>query len=329
MPTLKLTKFKKIAITTGDLDGIGLEVSAKALSRLGPQKNCCFFIFRSLNHEKNQSRYFRLLDQKFGRFTFYSIESALGFYNLLEKTKSLDSSFLFDLALKDSPADWVMASTYLCKNKYLHSLVTGPISKTGIQNAGYDFVGHTGIFRHAFPQKNLFMGFVGKDFHVLLATDHIPISSVQKILEQKKHLSIVLNGCREFSKLFKSKNDIGVLGLNPHAGEKGILGSYEKKFYRNKRKGFSVPLSPDAAFLKSNWGKFKFYLAQYHDQGLIPFKMHHGQDSGVHITVGLPFVRTSVDHGTAKEIFNKNTANASSMIEAIELNIKLLNGEKI
>ncbi len=329
MLTSKLTKFKKIAITTGDVDGIGLETAGKALSRLGPQKSCCFFLFRSLTIEKKQSRYLKMIDKKFGRFTFYSIESALGFYNILEKTKSLDSSFLFDLALKDSPADWVMAATYLCKNKYLHSLVTGPISKTGIQSAGYDFVGHTGIFRHAFPQKNLFMGFVGKDFHVLLATDHIPISSVQESLEQKRHLSAVTSGCREFSKLFKSKNDVGVLGLNPHAGEKGILGSFEKKYYSKKRVGFSLPLSPDAAFLKPNWKKFKFYLAQYHDQGLIPFKMHHGQDNGVHITVGLPFVRTSVDHGTAKEIFNKNSANASSMIEAIELNIKLLNGEKI
>ena len=173
------------------------------------------------------------------------------------------------------------------------------------------------------------MGFVGKDFHVLLATDHIPISSVQRVLEQKKHLSAVANGCREFSKLFKSKGDICVLGLNPHAGEKGILGSFEKKFYSKKRKGFTVPLSPDAAFLKTNWKKFKFYLAQYHDQGLIPFKMHHGQDNGVHITIGLPFLRTSVDHGTAKEIYNKNRANPASMIQAIQLNIKLLNGEKI
>lgn len=128
-----------------------------------------------------------MIDKKFGRFTFYSIESALGFYNILEKTKSLDSSFLFDLALKkDSPADWVMAATYLCKNKYLHSLVTGPISKTGIQSAGYDFVGHTGIFRHAFPQKNLFMGFCGKRFSCFVGYDHIPISSVQESLATKK-----------------------------------------------------------------------------------------------------------------------------------------------
>jgi 4-hydroxy-L-threonine phosphate dehydrogenase PdxA len=87
MPTSKSTKFKKIAITTGDVDGIGLETAGKALSRLGPQKNCCFFLFRSLTVEKKQSRYLKMIDKKFGRFTFYSIESALGFYNMLEKTK--------------------------------------------------------------------------------------------------------------------------------------------------------------------------------------------------------------------------------------------------
>lgn len=329
MPTLKLTKYKKIAITTGDVDGIGLEVAAKALAELGPQKNCVFFLFRHQGAEKKFSRYFKNIDKKFGRFTFHSIESALGFYSVLEKTKSLDASFIFDLALKDSPADWVMAATYLCKNKLLNSLVTGPLSKTGIQAAGYDFVGHTGIFRHAFPQSPLFMGFVGRDFHVLLATDHIPISSVQSVLKRASYMSAVFDGCRRFALLFKSKKDVGLLALNPHAGEKGILGSFEQDFLEKRPRGYSAPLSPDAAFLKSNWKKHKFYLALYHDQGLIPFKMHHGQDNGVHVTVGLPFVRTSVDHGTAKEIFNKNKANASSMIEAVQLNIKLLNGEKI
>ena len=83
-------------------------------------------------------------------------------------------------------------------------------------------------------------------------------------------------------------------------------------------------MSPDAAFFKSNWKKYSSYLALYHDQGLIPFKMVHGQDSGVHITLGLPFIRTSVDHGTAKDIFNKNVANSHSMRDAILLNLKLL-----
>ncbi len=329
MRTSKLTSFKKIAITTGDVDGVGLEVSAKALYRLGPQKNCVFFLFRSFGDDNQQKKYLALVDSKFARFTFYNLESALGFFDVLNKTASLDSSFIFDLTLMAPPTEWVVASAYLCKHKLFDSLVTGPISKTGIQKAGYSYVGHTGIFRNIFPKHKLFMGFVGEDFHVMLATDHQTISSVEKTLANQKYLKSVLVGCKEFSKIFKSKKPIALLGLNPHAGEKGILGSFEKKYLSKKISGFSTALSPDAAFLKKNLKKYQFFLALYHDQGLIPFKMHHGQDSGVHVTVGLPFIRTSVDHGTANDIFNLNKANPASMIDAVKLNIKLLHGEKI
>ncbi len=336
MPTSKLTKkilaYKKIALTTGDIDGVGLEVAAKALSQIGPQKNCTFFLFRHFDLNKNQNRILKKLDSRFGRLTFYSIESALVFFDILQKTKSLDSSFIFDLALKTAPAEWVIACTHLCKNKLFDSLVTGPISKTGIQSAGYKFVGHTGIFRDVFPKNNLFMGFVGRDFHVMLATDHVPLKNVEKILSNKTYLSSVFQGAKEFSNIFKSKKPVGLLGLNPHAGEKGILGSFEQKFlggkFNKSTTQCSDPISPDAAFLKKNWSKYKFFLALYHDQGLIPFKMHHGQDSGVHVTVGLPFIRTSVEHGTANDIFNLNIANPASMVDAILLNIKLIQGKK-
>ena len=85
----------------------------------------------------------------------------------------------------------------------------------------------------------------------------------------------------------------------------------------------SEPMVPDVAFSKDNWQKYSFYVCPYHDQGLIPFKMINGNDTGVHITAGLPFIRTSVDHGTAKDIFNKNRANPGSMVDAIKLAINL------
>jgi 4-hydroxy-L-threonine phosphate dehydrogenase PdxA len=117
-----------------------------------------------------------------------------------------------------------------------------------------------------------------------------------------------------------------LLGLNPHAGEKGIIGSEEGQVFSHalssvRAAGMKVfgPLSPDAAFMKENWKQYSLYVCCYHDQGLIPFKMIHGQDDGVHVTVGLPFIRTSVDHGTAKDIFGKNRANPQSMLAAIKL----------
>lgn len=319
----------KVALTTGDSDGVGFEVSAKALAHLGPQKNTNIFIFRNKNINKKQNEYFKNIDKKFIRLTFFSVEAGLAFYDVLKKAGSLDSDYLFDVALITSPAEWVMACTHLCKNNFFDSLVTGPISKTSILSAGYNYVGHTGIFRSVFPKNKMFMGFVGKDFHVMLATDHQSLSSVEKTLKNKTYLKSVFYGAKKFSKYFKTKKDVALVGLNPHAGEKGLLGSFEKRYLHKKISGFSQPLPPDAAFLKKNWSQFQFYLALYHDQGLVPFKMHHGQDCGVHVTIGLPFLRTSVDHGTASDIFNKNIANPASMIDAIQLNIKLLNGAKI
>jgi 4-hydroxy-L-threonine phosphate dehydrogenase PdxA len=311
--------FSAIAITTGDPDGIGFEVTAKALHQIGPQKNFIFFLFRDSLQEKKQPRYFKLIDSKFTRLTFNTTKSAVAFYSLLKHTNSLDRNFIFDLELTATAADWVIEATTLCQEKYLNSLVTAPISKTLIMDAGYKFVGHTGIFRHFFPQSPMFMGFVGKYFNVVLATDHVALKDVEKTLTSKK-LKDSYAAANALKKLLGLKKPLAILGLNPHAGEKGVVGSFEQK----NKSFFKSALSPDAAFFKENWNNYSIFLSLYHDQGLIPFKMIHGQDSGVHITLGLPFLRTSVDHGTAKDIYNKNMANANSMQEAIELNLKLL-----
>lgn len=321
--------FSAVAITTGDPDGVGFEVTAKALATLGPQKNTSFFIFRHKNQEKKQKRYFNLIDQKFSRFTFDSATSALAFYYILKNANALDNSFVFDLQLDSNAADWVIEATKLCRDKVCNSLVTAPISKTLIKNAGYKFVGHTGIFRHHFPKLPLFMGFVGKKFNVILATDHIALKDVEKNLTPQK-LTASFAAAKSLQGLLAGNRakPVALLGLNPHAGENGVVGAFEQKVLiplAKKHRYLSAPIPPDAAFFQKNWSKYSTYLALYHDQGLIPFKMIHGQDSGVHITLGLPFLRTSVDHGTAKDIFNKNAANANSMREAIELNLSLLN----
>ena len=318
--------YHAVAITTGDKDGVGLEVTTKSLFKLGPQKDTHFFIFRDSKQDVKQKKYFDLIDRKFNRFTFNSTDAAIAFYSVLRATNSLDKKFIFDLSLSTPAVDWVIQSTDYCKKSIFSSLVTGPISKTHIINSGYNYIGHTGIFRKFYPKNNLFMGFIGKEFNVVIATDHIALKSVESKLN-KKLIAQAIKACTGLKKLTNDMRPICVLGLNPHAGEKGIIGSYEKSHLNkvlSKNKNLIGPMSPDAAFFKSNWKKYSSYLALYHDQGLIPFKMIHGQDSGVHITLGLPFIRTSVDHGTAKDIFNKNKANSHSMQDAILLNLKLL-----
>lgn len=321
------SSYSTVAITTGDPDGIGFEVTAKALHQIGPQNKINFFLFRDFQQEKKQKKYFQLIDQKFTRLTFNTLNAALAFYIILKQTNSLDPLFLFDLELKTNAASWIIESTKLCKSKIFSSLVTAPISKTLIKDAGYNFIGHTGIFKSFYPKHNLFMGFVGKRFNVVLATDHVALADVEKTLTPQK-LSAAVFASVLLKDLLGSSKPIALLGLNPHAGEKGVLGSFEKKYlaslHKKYKKVLTTPISPDAAFFQENWGKYSVFLSLYHDQGLIPFKMIHGQDSGVHITLGLPFIRTSVDHGTAKDIYNKHKANPNSMIEALELNLKLL-----
>ena len=330
MPTLKSTTpvFKKVALTTGDPLGIGFEVACKALSKLGPQQKVIFFLYRDRNQEKRQPQYFKLLDQKFLRLTFSDQKSALQFVKVLIKKNKVPKNLLIDLSLIESAAEWVLSAAKACIKKDFDSLATGPLSKVLVKNSGLNFMGHTGAFRMLLPKSKLHMAFVGNKFNVLLASDHLPLSEVPSFLNKKNILS-ALASAKKFKHLLRSRKKIAILGLNPHAGEQGMLGSFEKKVLKRLPSDVIGPLVPDAAFLKSNWGKFSVFVCMYHDQGLVPFKMIHGQDSGVHITIGLPFVRTSVDHGTAFDIYNKNLANPASMLDAIRLNLTLLRGNNV
>ena len=170
------------------------------------------------------------------------------------------------------------------------------------------------------------MGFVGNKFNVVLATGHIPLSAVAQDLTVDK----IIGACRAAFDLRaqlpvrRRKLPIGLLGLNPHAGDGGIISTEEGSIFSVALERLAAmqipvvgPLVPDAAFLKEAWSKYSSYVACYHDQGLIPFKAIHGFDSGTHLTLGLPLKRTSVDHGTAKDIFGKNKANPGSMVSAL------------
>ena len=319
------SRFRKIALTVGDVNGVGLEVVAKALSQIAPSKKknrAVFFLFRHHSQAKLQPKYFRLIDKTWNRIELSSLTEALEFFNSDLALQDAPDNILIDLSLKPNPAEWVREAALACKEGSLTSLVTGPLSKKITQTLPSKPVGHTGIFRDLFPDLPLHMGFIGKDFNVLLATDHLALSDVESALFDDQFLT-ALNSGRKLKALLGDKRKIAVLGLNPHAGEKGIIGSAEARLFFRIPRDFDGPLVPDAAFLQKNWKKYSLFICLYHDQGLIPFKMHHGQDSGVHITVGLPFIRTSVDHGTAVDIFNKNVANPASMLEAIHLNLRI------
>jgi 4-hydroxythreonine-4-phosphate dehydrogenase len=323
---MKAAASLKIAITTGDLDGIGLEIAEKALLKMGPQKGVHFLIWRSpVSYPKNLHK----LEKKFRLVSFTSPIKALR-YLLSEGIKS---NHLVEIISSESPALWVEQTALWCQEKKIHGIVTGPLSKTEISRVGLKDVGHTDILKRITKSKRVHMGFLGSKFNVVLATAHIPISKISSCLSVGEILAGIeaAESLRQQLPRNLQKKPLGVLGLNPHAGEEGLIGQ-EELLYLNKalqeaaKKKIPVigPLVPDVAFLEENWKKYSVFLAMYHDQGLIPFKVVHGQKSGVHISLGLPFVRTSVDHGTAKAIFGKNIAIANSMSDAIQTCLRLV-----
>ncbi|MCB9072636.1 MAG: 4-hydroxythreonine-4-phosphate dehydrogenase PdxA [Bdellovibrionaceae bacterium] len=317
-------KSKLIVLTTGDTDGVGLEVTLKALAHIGPKRGITFAVWRD---EKSASPLWKRVQQRFPH-----IVAAADIKDLLT-LKNLPSTALIDIRSPLSPAAWVEQTAQACMKKQVHALVTGPISKGVVKKHNPNDLGHTEILARVSKNQNLTMYFHGSVFSVALLSAHLPLKKVPAALSQKRVLQTLAN-INFVRPLFPKKRlRVGVLGLNPHAGEQGLLGNEEKNVLlpaitkaRQKYSHLFIsnPLVPDATFLPQNQKQHDIYIACYHDQGLIPFKIVHGQNHGCQITLGLPFVRTSVDHGTAKDIFNKNRANPGSMIDAIEQAIALL-----
>lgn len=302
---------RTIAITTGDEDGIGWEVTAKALLRGGARSGLRYVVYRG---ERASAAWSKALEKKFRRCVVGDV-TEIG---------ALPEKFnLIEVAGDGGPVDWVEEAARFCLHGVFDGMVTGPLSKTLIKKSGRGDMGHTGILARVSKRKELHMAFVGEHFNVVLATGHVPISKVSKALTAQRLTKTLelADGLRRRLPSATAAKPLGLVGLNPHAGEEGLIGREEEALFksvlRRHRGPVKGPLVPDAAFQKPFWKNYSVYVCPYHDQGLIPFKMIHGQSSGAHLTLGLPFVRTSVDHGTAKDLFGKNRADCGSMVDAL------------
>ncbi len=317
--TLASRNHRRFAITTGDLDGIGLEVTYKALLKIRIPKRTQMFVFEASVAPKFLRPLRRQLIKKF-RATTLTLGSTSDF-----KIPDSKAALVF-VECSSTPPEWVVLAAKLCLDRKFAGMITGPLSKTLIVEQGMTSIGHTEILRRVARSGPLNMGFLGRHFHVVLATGHVALHKLSRALTAKA-LQTALQHANKLRALLppvQRQRPLALVGLNPHAGENGLIGDDEQRLYRPvlawaKRKKIRVigPLVPDAAFLKQNWSKYSIFVCPYHDQGLIPFKMVHGADFGAHMTLGLPFVRTSVDHGTAKDLFSLNRANPNSMIEAL------------
>lgn len=226
------------------------------------------------------------------------------------------------------PADaieWLVHGATRCLRGELAALVTAPISKNLISQAGYEFVGQTELLAHISHTKKFAMLLAGGPLRVALVTTHLPLREVARAITPEKVLDVI-QLTHQFCKRLRIRQPrIGVAALNPHAGEGGLFGGEEQTRIapaiataNRQRIKATGPVPADTLFYKAYHGDFDAVVAMYHDQGLAPLKMI-AFDSGVNTTLGLPFIRTSPDHGTAPDIAGQGIARPDSLIAAINL----------
>ena len=223
----------------------------------------------------------------------------------------------------------------LARRGELEAIVTGPVHKARMYEVGFRFPGQTEFFAERCGVKDFAMCLTGGKLTVALVTAHVPLHQVPRALKQSEIVRVGLLLAQFLRSRGKSAPRIAVAGLNPHAGESGKLGREEIEIItpaigelnsslvtHHPSLVFTGPVSPDTVFHRAIEGEFDAVLCMYHDQGLIPLKLH-AFHSGVNVTLGLPFPRTSPDHGTAFEIAGKGIARGDSMIAAINLAVEL------
>lgn len=220
---------------------------------------------------------------------------------------------------------YIEEAVHHIEHGHCSALVTCPIGKKNLQDAGYQYPGHTEMLAALTKTAQVRMMMAGPRLKVVLATIHEPLRRVSALLSREE-----VRDCIETTRLALQRDfavarpRIAVAGLNPHAGEASLFGTEEKDIIGpavaecSTRGEVSGPWPPDTVFYQAASGRFDAVVAMYHDQGLIPFKLLHFHD-GVNVTLGLPLVRTSVDHGTALDIAGKNCADPSSLAAALAM----------
>ncbi len=319
-----------IAITMGDPGGIGPEVTARALACAETRARCRPVVVGSAGVMEEAVR---LAGLDLRVRTVGGPEeppAGAGVVDVLDIRTRLSSRRGVPSAASGRAAvRYIKKAAALALKKQVHAIVTAPVSKESLRMAGYKWPGHTELLAEITNTQNVAMMFVSERLKVILCTIHVPLKDVPKMINRRLvYRTIML--ARTGARMLGAENPrIAVSGLNPHAGESGIMGREEERSItpaveKAREYGMEVsgPYPPDVIFYRAYKGDFDIIVCMYHDQGLIPFKMLYF-DSGVNLTVGLPIIRTSPDHGTAFDIAWKNKANPSSMTAAVKLACRL------
>jgi 4-hydroxythreonine-4-phosphate dehydrogenase len=325
----------RIVFTCGDINGIGSEIALKAINKISSRVRKTQLILIIPENVFTSTK--KIIKPTFKYHLTNSIKSIISSEVpvIILPIKSFEQKIGKPTISSGGAAYLALKTAFkLLKNKIADAAVTAPVSKTALNLAGVKYPGQTEMFADWCGVKNFVMTFLSKKLRVGLYSIHIPLKEVSKSLkinEFSDKLEVL------FSTL---KNDLGiknpkiaVLGLNPHAGENGIIGSEEKdtleKVIKNERYKEIVngPFPPDAFFANRRFEDYDLVFGLYHDQVLIPFK-YINQGMGVNFTAGLPIIRTSPDHGTAYDIAGKGIADETSMLEAFKYAELILKNRK-
>ncbi len=325
-----------IAITMGDINGIGPEVLAKALACPDIQAACrplvfgCTQVYREVCSTMTGSVTAHIVDST---SDISPLDRAVSFaespYHSMQRDPGEISTEAGRAAMK-----WLDAAVDSVQNGRCRALVTGPIHKEGIHAAGYRAAGHTDYLAERTGTESYRMCLFTEHFGVVHNTGHMSLVNALELITPQRLEESIHMGWDVARQLGIAQPRIAVAGLNPHAGENGAFGNEERDrivpaLDACRAGGIPCvgPVSPDAIFRQAWERQYDIVIALYHDQGHIPMKMV-ARDQAVNVTLGLPFVRTSVDHGTAYDIAGTGTANEGSLIAAILMALRLSQTEQ-
>lgn len=337
-----------LAITMGDPAGIGPEIAAKTIAMESIYKYCkpvlignSYIMDKAINLTKvnlRVNKISKISDVRFqsGYLNVFEIEGN----NVNSIQYGMVSAVSGDLAFRS-----VKTAIELAMNNEVDGTVTGPINKEAINMAGYHFSGHTEIYAHFTNTSKYAMLLADDHFKVIHVTTHVALREACNLIKKDRILDVIQILNSGLKKLGYEVPKIGVAGLNPHSSDGGLFGYEEEEEIKPaviaaREMGIMAegPVPADTLFALADGGKYDGCVAMYHDQGHIPFKLlgfkwnseTNKMESvkGVNITLGLPIVRTSVDHGTAFEIAGKGIASPDALVNAIEYAVKLIKKDK-
>ena len=326
-----------IAITMGDPAGIGSEVVVKALSHVDVYRKCVPVVIGDKSALEDALHICNLPLRLHEINNISEVQGFFGQIDYINLNLMSENSWKYkenSAACGQASFEYVKKAIELAMNRDVDAIVTAPINKKSLRMAGLKYDGHTEILAEYTHTENFAMLLANKHLHVIHVSTHCSLQEACNRVTRERVYEVIKLADRGMRELGYDHPRIVVSGLNPHASEEGLFGEEEKKeiipaINQAKKEGYNVegPLPPDTVFVKCQSGQYDIVVAMYHDQGHIPLKLSgfeydwvenkYNAVSGINCTIGLPIIRTSVDHGTAFGKAGEGRANEESMVDAI------------